>query len=262
MITSKAELRRISMGVVNTIKNDMRSKIVSFMEQMGTDEAELANALDITVEDLNRILSGNGDISLSTFAKILVGSEHTLEIKPLPMRQERPMRRQAPFTTMTRMPRGMHGEKPSYEEFMRMVEEGKIPPPPAHMGEMGQRFGGMPGVRAEAPKRQIKHAQDFPTPNVNMDLESMTRRELVATIQNNGLANDIDLVNASRHELIDFLISNNFCTENENVAPRENVIPQMTREKRQSDKMARMMEMMADVLSKNPQLQSELEKYL
>ena len=52
MIKSKEQLRRIANGVANQIKEDIRKRIVEFMEAMGTDEMELADALyGVTMEE-------------------------------------------------------------------------------------------------------------------------------------------------------------------------------------------------------------------
>lgn len=265
MIKSKEELRRIASGVASQIKNDMIERIVEFMNNMGTSSLELADALDITVEELEDILNG-GEISLTTLAKIIVASEHTIEIKPLPMVNapfNRAKKRTAePFVTNTRATRGRNGEPiPSYEEFQQMVREGKIPPPPRGMrggmpmgAEMPNRFGGMPGVgsRVARNNRPIHRAQTTMNPS-NLELESMSRRDLVSTITNNGWAEEIDLVNANRSDLINFLLEKDFHTEEAQVAETRQA---------HSDKVCKMAEALADVIEKNPQLASMLEKYV
>lgn len=252
MIKSKGELRRIANGVATQIKNDMRSRIVDFMEQMGTDEVELASVLDITVDELEQILSGDCEITLTTFAKLIVASEHTIEIKALPIMGQRPSRMS--HNTESARPTSRHthhnsnrGDIPSYEEFQKMMREGKIPPPP--QGFMGC---GIPRHKQENNGGvKIPHCQELKHENV-MELDSMTRRDLVNTIVNNNWEDEIDLVNATRSDLIDFLLEKDFNVQEE---VQEPVV-------HQSDKVNKMANALADAISKNPHLAKMLEKYI
>lgn len=246
MIKSKEELRRIANGVATQIKNDMRSKIINFMEQMGASETELASVLDINVRDLERILSGDGEITLTTFAKLVVASEHTIEIKQLPINHAMPNRNRNARPSMHAERGNRNGNIPSYEEFQRMVNAGEIPPPPR--GFMGC---GMPR-RNTMPTTNVFHSQELNN-NDSARLDSMTRRDLVNTIVNNDWDNEIDLVNATRSDLIDFLMSKDFHTEERH---EEIKMP------RQSDKVNKMANALADAISKNPQLASMLEKFI
>ncbi len=254
MIKSKGELRRIANGVATQIKNDMRSRIVGFMEQMGTDEVELASALDITVDELEQILSGNGEITLTTFAKLIVASEHTIEIKALPVVGQRNSRmpnrsenvRQNHQRTSNRPNRVV---VPSYEEFQKMMHEGKIPPPP--QGFMGCGIPRPSSRQNDMGSVRIPHCQELQHENV-MELDSMTRRDLVNTIVNNDWQDEIDLVNATRSDLINFLLEKDFHVQEDVEEP---VVCQ-------SDKVNKMANALADAISKNPHLAKMLEKYI
>lgn len=64
-------------------KNDIRTKIIEFMNEVDTTPQELAYALAISDGELQQILEGNGEITLSTFAKLLIATGNALEIKPI-----------------------------------------------------------------------------------------------------------------------------------------------------------------------------------
>lgn len=64
-------------------KNDIRTKIIEFMNEVDTTPRELAYALAISEGELEQILNGNGEFTLSTFAKLLIATGNALEIKPI-----------------------------------------------------------------------------------------------------------------------------------------------------------------------------------
>jgi hypothetical protein len=70
-------------------KNDIRKKVIDFMKEVDTTTEELAYALAISEGEMHQILEGNGEISLSTFAKLLIATGNALEIKPI---EETPIR--------------------------------------------------------------------------------------------------------------------------------------------------------------------------
>ena len=77
-------------------KNDIRTKIIEFMEEVNTTTRELAYALAISEGELEQILRGNGEMTLSTFAKLLIATGNALEIKPI---------EQTPIGDYSNMPR-------------------------------------------------------------------------------------------------------------------------------------------------------------
>ena len=81
-------------------KNDIRTKIIEFMNEVDTTPKELAYALAISEGELEQILRGNGEITLSTFAKLLIATGNALEIKPI---------EQTPIGNYNNMP---HGQMP------------------------------------------------------------------------------------------------------------------------------------------------------
>lgn len=291
MIRSKQELRQVSERMSSRIKADMRTKIVEFLQKMGTSQIELANALDITVNELNTILEGNGEITLTTFAKILVASNHSLEIRKIPanafggrMPNRRREQMQEPISHM----RG--GERiPSFEEFDRMVREGKIPPPPRGMNRM--RGNAMPPFNAVPPFCQhVQEADATATTattatsihSMNDELDSLTREQLINLIVGEGLeeefANTVGVrcEVARRSDMIYFL-SHVRDNEMQTVTNEEEVRAPFSRVERiepisiederdnitsHEPNVNELASALAQALSENPSLRSVLRSYL
>lgn len=286
MVKNRAELVSMSKEWTKRAMKDLRGQIIGFMENVGTDSEELAYALGITVDELNAIVSGCGEISLSTFAKILIATDNVIEIKPIGA---------TPFGGMEEMPnpsmlpmemrsgRVSHGRKhvmpqmtksqprdskgrfvkakqsgtqiPSYDEFMRMIKDGEIPEPTNRMRKMPRmangmpipmpmdapRFGGMPGVKKMNPGTAT------PVP----------RRELVSTIVDNGWDDEIDIMNSTSAELMEFLMSMGLTPSHfermKNEAEQNNPINESKKE--------RVMQMLSDELDKNPHLLEQIRRF-
>lgn len=80
---NREQLQRLASEWVRMAKNDIRNKVISFIREVETTERELAYALSISEGEMAQILEGNGEISLSTFAKLLIATGNALEIKPI-----------------------------------------------------------------------------------------------------------------------------------------------------------------------------------
>lgn len=80
---NREQLQRLASEWTRMAKNDIRNKVISFMREVDASERELAYVLAISDGELNQILEGNGEISLSTFAKLLIATGNALEIKPI-----------------------------------------------------------------------------------------------------------------------------------------------------------------------------------
>lgn len=289
MVKKRAELVSMSKEWTKRAMNDLRGQIIGFMENVGTDSEELAYALGITVDELNAIVSGCGEISLSTFAKILIATDNVIEIKPigatpfggmeempnpsmLPMEMRRGMvshgRKHVMPQTTESQPRDSKGrfvkakqsgtQIPSYDEFMRMIKDGEIPEPTNRMRKMprmangmpipmpmdGPRFGGMPGVKKMNPCTA--------TPQLEVP-----RRELVSTIVDNGWDDEIDIMNSTSAELMEFLTNMGLTPSHfermKNEAEQNNPINESKKE--------RVMQMLSDELDKNPHLLEQIRRF-
>lgn len=249
MIRSKQELEAVAREWTNRAKHDLRNQMISFIEENGTNEGELADALAISVDEIDQILNGNGEISLSTFAKILIATDNVIEIKPAAMM---PQRGHMPMGE-GRMPRRPMGRMP-------MMSEDGYPMPP--MGEMPNRFGGMPGMGKKvkrptapcggvAPQRPMQQPQMQRVRLEELELDELGRNELTDIVRQNHWDSEIDVNSARRSELIDFLnckIQTPPTTE--------------TAEHREENENERIGRMLADEVARNPHLKEMVKKYL
>jgi transcriptional regulator with XRE-family HTH domain len=252
MIKNRRELLAMAAEWTNMAKNDLRNQIIGFMESVGTNITELAHALGISEAELEQILNGNGEITLSTFAKILIATDNVLEIKPMaatqfggfdgiptpPMggvdpRMIPPQRPKRPMPTRGKMPMG-----------------GMMPPPgvmPPMFGEEAPtRFGGMPGMGG-------KIGRPMPRPQ-RVEVPQPNRREVINTVLENGWEDEVDLMNSTTDELMDFVNSKMAAISQPQI---EEEIPTAT--------PSRLDEALAKIgaaLESNPELMRQLERYL
>lgn len=278
MIKNRRELLAMAAEWTNMAKNDLRRQIVSFMEQMGTDEVELAHALGISDAELQQILNGNGEITLSTFAKILIATDNVLEIKPMAATQfggydgmPRPHGSHRPMGAPTAMP-PVNRRRPMPRPDMM---GGMMPPPPMfdENGEMlpppmfgnpcnGQRFGGMPGMSGKFGKK----------PMPNPEMVRVPRTQLVETVLDNGWDDEIDLMNSTTNEIMEFLATKGITATPERFArPQSQVempveardeVEQPMAEQPSPSKLDAAIAKIAETLQNNPELMRTLEAYL
>lgn len=289
MVKNRAELVSMSKEWTKRAMSDLRGQIISFMENVGTDSEELAYALGITVDELNAIISGCGEISLSTFAKILIATDNVIEIKPINATpfgrmEEMPNPSMLPIEMRsgkvsnerkhvvpqmtTPQPRDSKGrftkakpngsQIPSYDEFLRMMKNGEIPEPTDRMRKMHRMahgmpipmpmdtngLGGMPSIKKMNPRTA--------TPQLEVP-----RRELVSTIVDNGWDDQIDIMNSTSAELMEFLMSMGLTPSHfermKNESAQNNPINESKKE--------HIMQMLSDELDKNPHLLEQIRRF-
>lgn len=289
MVRNREELLRMSTEWMNMAKTDLRRQVIHFMETVGTSETELAHALCISVDELNNIINGVGEISLSTFAKLLIATDNVIEIKPLsetPLaaqgapsrghgRASMPQMPPMPFGGGMPMPKKVKRDKNG--RFMRSDSPRTEIPSMDGMPIFGEPTmsgmpvfdGGMPGVN--------KQAQ--PTRSKQVNIPSVPRRELVTTIVANGWDEEIDMMNSTSDELIRFLMTKGLTPEHfvrmanaqqeQNERPSNdgtlfNRVQEATRDSLGDgeDETSRIMGMIQEELERNPQLLESFKKYM
>ena len=286
MIQNKRELLAKANEWVIMAKNDLRDQIVAFMREMGTDATTLADALGISEGELDQILNGNGEITLTTFAKILIATDNAIEIKPItstPWGGYDAMARNARPTPPMGNPRMSRRPMPPMGGMVPPMGN-RIPP----IGETApRRFCGMPGIKGNRPTPPMGNPrmsrrpmppvggmmppmEGMPSMETMSALDAMPRTALVQTIQDNDWDTEIDVACASRADLIDFLIEKGFNIETPAVcdttcdapinesAPTSESAPTETT----SDTSDRLAQMLAEELRRNPALKSVVEQYL
>lgn len=80
---NREQLQRLASEWTRMAKNDIRNKVISFMREVDASERELAYHLSMSEGELQQITEGNGEITLTTFAKLLIATGNALEIKPI-----------------------------------------------------------------------------------------------------------------------------------------------------------------------------------
>lgn len=241
MIRNEREFTATVTEWISRAKADLQQQLIDFMDVMQSDVNELAAALHVDPAEIEAIVSGEADtITLDTFAKILVGSNHILEIKPLDA---------TPFGGFGDVP---HGHMPP----MRPPMGGRMTPPP--MGgrmtppPMGNRMGGrmtpppMGGIPPMPEEQEVS------------PMDRMSRKDIIDTIRANQWDSEIDMTTATRAELIDFLSQKNFMTDE--VTPQAPRTTEPTAP--QTSESSRIAELLAAELERNPQLKEVIGKYL
>ena len=262
MIRNKQELLRTANEMVTMVSEDLATKLTDFMSEVDTNEEELADALGIPVEELCNILEGSTDISIETFAKILIASNHMVQIMPIspwgmevsPMvrnnRPTPPMHSGRPVPPMGRNGRMMPPMGRDGRMTPPMGRDGRMMPPMPPMGHDEQmpthRFCGMPGLRRRA---TVPH-NEVALPNADM-----SRREIIDIINENGWAEEIDMATSTRSELLGFIQSKGWTPVVAEATPE--VAP--TAAPTDNERIAAIL---AEELQRNPQLKDVVSEYL
>ena len=252
---------------INQYKADIQSKVEKFLNENESTPEELAEVIDVDVEEIYDILEGNGEnISVETFGKLLLASGFALAIDPIeqtplgnydnvnphvmhePQREERRVPRPNPFM----QPRGMnfpprdfdpsrippHVREEMDREFERRHPMGGMPPfPPRH--EEAPRF-----TRREEPQ----------SPFETMDDERMKR-----IIRHELWDSEINLNTASHRDLVKFLTEKD--RRKQEVLRRDKQdkeVEELERDPQVADFVKRMKKNIKD----NPQFRSYMKNFL
>ena len=231
---NREQLQRLASEWTRMAKNDIRNKVISFMREVDASERELAYVLAISDGELKQILEGNGEISLSTFAKLLIATGNALEIKPIedtpigdyeniPTEEEfeRPLPRPNVFARPKPQPMQPQFGRPTFSRpTPTMHEEDEndfIPPMPEGLRRAMEERYGRPVQRPEQPRDEYgrfapKHPQmrkeETPRREVS-PFESKSTDELVKIIKERLWDSEINLNRASKAELVAFLDEKN-----------------------------------------------------
>ena len=214
-------------------KNDIRTKVIEFMNEVDTTPQELAYALAISEGELEQILRGNGEITLSTFAKLLIATGNALEIKPIEqtpignynnfqqrgiptptrpmMEQPRPAVRTAQRNNMFNRE---HEQRPLNENrHMPHAPFGDMPPFPPRfpMEDFDEEELENEMTRhTQQPRDSRGRFQPFPhreeSPRQPQSkFATMEREKLVKIIEDNLWDSEIDVQAESKNSLVNFL---------------------------------------------------------
>lgn len=231
---NREQLQKLASEWTRMAKNDIRNKVISFMREVDASERELAYVLAISDGELKQILEGNGEITLSTFAKLLIATGNALEIKPIedtpigdyeniPTEEEfeHPLPRPNVFARPKPQPMQPQFGRPSFSRPIPPMheEDGNdfIPPMPEELRRAMEERYGRPVHRPEqprdeygcfAPKHPQMHKEEAPRREVS-PFESKSTDELVKIIKERLWDSEINLNRASKAELVAFLDEKN-----------------------------------------------------
>jgi DNA-binding phage protein len=194
------EIQAAARGFVQQMKDDVRNKLNQFLRESGLTIRQMARDLGLNEDELDRILHGDGRVSLETFATLLIANGLVLEVKPIS---------EAPIPTRNGVPvppRGFDDQQlpPPPPGFFDAVRRGDIPAPGSQPRDSRGRF--MP--RTDAP-RPAAHSPRPAAPAGAPNFASMEREKLVDIIQNKLWDTEIDVTRASREQLVSFLEDKN-----------------------------------------------------
>ena len=231
---NREQLQKLASEWTRMAKNDIRNKVISFMGEVDASERELAYVLAISDGELKQILEGNGEITLSTFAKLLIATGNALEIKPIedtpisdyeniPTEEEfeRPLPRPNVFARQKPQPMQPQFGRPSFSRPIPPMHEEDvndfIPPMPEELRRAMEERYDRPVHRPEqprdeygrfAPKHPQMHKEEAPRREVS-PFESKSTDELVKIIRERLWDSEINLNRASKAELVAFLDEKN-----------------------------------------------------
>lgn len=83
MVKDREQLLLLAEKWTTEAKNDIRKQAIDFMTATNMEENDLAFVLGISQAEMECILRGSGDITISTLAKLLIACNFMLEVKPL-----------------------------------------------------------------------------------------------------------------------------------------------------------------------------------
>ena len=237
---NRQKLQTLASEWVRVAKNDIRGKVMDFIREVDTTPRELAYVLAISDEELEQILRGDCEITLTTFAKLLIATGNALEIKPIeetPIGDydnipDEPIEQPNVFSRPTNTQQPTHGHfahpqpnvfaRPSRPDFNRMPQNPQQP----HLGH----FKCMPffppniedipeEIREEIDTRVQREQQPRDArgrfaprvPHVEQPRENaspfahMSREEKVNIIKERLWDSEIDVDNVSDEQLVRFL---------------------------------------------------------
>ena len=230
MVRNREELRQEAQAWLAQASEDLSRRFNDFIETEGVDPRELAQVLDINEQILSEILNGDlTHVTAEVLIKLFIANDLAVDIVPViqtPIGQfgSRPAPRGG-MTPPPMMPRMMHpsmmGGMPPRGGFGRKAPQSgrttttqdpfnghepfavdiTTPQPRDAHGRFMSRNARPTSERVVRPANTIAEQREE-TP-----YDSMPDEQIKNIIQRNLWASEIDLVHATREELIDFLIN-------------------------------------------------------
>ena len=194
------------------VKNDIRNKVKGFMDETETTTSELAYVLGISEGELDQIINGNCEITISTIVKLLIATGNAIEIKPI---------RATPIGDYSNLHRGglpphmpfFNEPTPSVRTQRRNIFDEARQRQALHNvlnfegddDELDENEFTAPTTRRQ-PRDSHGRFQSFRNePTTHSKFDAMTRPKLVDIIKTHLWDSEIDTVRATKEELVKFL---------------------------------------------------------
>lgn len=244
---------------MNQAKEDMRTKVRIFLKENDATPEELAELLDVSVDEIYMILDGDADmIELATFGKLLIATGHAIAIQKIedtPMGNYENVRQPVMQESMF--------ESPRPNPFMRPREEQRpITPPrgfnlnniPPHIRERVDREFGSQMHETPRPNPFMRPREE--RENTSSPFTRMTRDNLVKIINDKLWETEIDTRNASKDELVKFL------EEKDRKIRRMRMGEQREKELENDPNVSEFLKRMKQNVKENPQLRNYIKKFV
>lgn len=281
---NRQELLSAAAEMTNIARTDISNKLRELMRDTDATEREMAYVLDISDAEMYELLHENGDVSLSTFMKIMIATGYTIEVKSLNdvMPPVDPFRNPIPTGPLAPPP-PLHINEEEFrepdedddeddfddEENEPSHENEEMPEPPFfHPFPYGRPEGCRPddGLRPFRPaprpfnpyrRPEPVAAPERPQPerpatSGKCNFRSKTKDELVRIIVNKLWDSEIDIARATFDELVSFLESKE----------RRRQQLQSGEEPRPSAMIMDFINKLKDATKENPSLMKYIKKYL
>ena len=218
---TRNELSQIREGFLVQAAQDVCGKLNEFMRNNRMDARTAANALGLTEAEIGAILNGNtNSLSMRAFATVLLISGHVIEIKPI---SETPMGGGMPMARPSRAnfvhphnngvieaqynPTGLNDGAPKRDSRGRFAKK-RVDT--LHFTEAPSKSNfraSIPGFGEMVAASEF-NPDDNEAPSAEVgNFDAMTREELVNLVRANHWEGEIDLDEARRTEIINFLTS-------------------------------------------------------
>ena len=261
---------------------DIMEKVENLLNENDSTPEELADVIDVDVEEIYDILDGNGEnISIETLIKVFMVLGFAIEIKPI---EETPLvdyNNVNPHVMRDLEPEFVHEERrePQPSPFTRppmgmpLTPHGHMPMPPRgfnpenlppFLREKAERELGIRREPQARPQRPVPHAErprQEEAPASPFAL--MGRDELIKIINKHLWDSEIDTENAPKLALVRFLEEKD--KRMQAVKRRENEQKQMEaqiEELENDPKVASFIDKMKSTYKKNPQFRSYVKNFL
>ena len=196
-MVNRDDLQRQASEWTRIAKDDIRHKVLQYMEDERLTSREFAYRLGLSEGEVQQIINGNGEISITTFAKILIASGFAVEIKPI---EETPLGNydNVPEEGMFRRPI----PRPDYD-FNDDEDDEDYDEEDEEYDEEHRNC-----VRHHCQHHHHHHMHEPHRRNVS-PFENKTREELVKIIERHLWDSEINVEDALKEELVEFLNDKN-----------------------------------------------------